>query len=365
MKITIVAGTRPNFVKVSSLIKAIETYTEEDVPITYRLVHTGQHYDDSLSQSFFTDLEIPQPNVNFGVGSGSQAEQTAAIMVHFEQELMEHPADAVVVVGDVNSTMACAIVAKKMNTLLVHVEGGIRSFDMTMPEEINRRVTDSITDLFYTTSIYANENLMREGIDESRIHFVGNVMIDTLLNYLPTFRKPDIIDFESLIDGEYLVLTLHRPSNVDDFSRLKEILNLIEEVGQEVKIVFPVHPRTYNQLKHIELDSKNILFCPPLPYLEFNYLVKHCKGVITDSGGITEETTVLNIPCITLRDTTERPETCLVGTNVLVGSDKEQFKKYLKLMLIGNWKSSSVPELWDGKSGKRIIDHLITFIKNQ
>jgi UDP-N-acetylglucosamine 2-epimerase (non-hydrolysing) len=360
MKITIVAGTRPNFVKISSIIKAIDEFIEKKVPISYRLVHTGQHYDDTLSQSFFSDLELPHPDVNFGVGSGSQAEQTASIMIQFEKELQDHPTDVVIVVGDVNSTMACAIVAKKMNKVLVHVEGGIRSFDISMPEEINRRLTDSITDFYYTTSVYANENLEREGVDKSRINFVGNVMIDTLLRFQSALRKPNIFDSKSLIENEYLVLTLHRPSNVDDLSRLEQILNLIEEVGKETKVVFPVHPRTLNKLKSLEFICDNIIMCPPLPYLEFNYLVKHAKGVITDSGGITEETTVLNVPCITLRDTTERPETCIVGTNVLVGSDKDKFKKNLHLMLRGMWKDSSIPELWDGKSGERIINHLIT-----
>lgn len=358
MHITLVAGTRPNFVKISPLIKAIEASNNSDFSIRYRLVHTGQHYDQKMSESFFQELDIPEPDDNLGVGSGSQAEQTGRIMIAFEQVLQEHPTDLVIVVGDVTSTMACSIVAKKLNIHLAHVEGGIRSFDNTMPEEINRKLTDSITDYFFTTSETANENLRKEGIEDNRIFFTGNVMIDTLSQKMSAFRKPELFDEIGLSEKKYLVLTLHRPSNVDQARELMETLEIINANCRNLPVIFPTHPRTKKILDELHFSLDNIHLVSPLSYLEFNYLVKHSMAVITDSGGITEETTVMQIPCMTLRDNTERPETCTIGTNVLVGSDPENLIPHLNTLFGGQWKTGSIPEKWDGNAATRIIQEI-------
>jgi UDP-N-acetylglucosamine 2-epimerase (non-hydrolysing) len=286
-------------------------------------------------------------------------------MVRFEEYLLLHPTDVVLVVGDVTSTMACAIVAKKLNLPLVHVEGGIRSFDMTMPEEINRKVTDSITNHFFTTSRYANENLLKEGIEQERIHFVGNVMIDTLINQMDKLREPSIFDSIGLNSGSYLVLTLHRPANVDDPENLKNLLNTIHVHSQDIPVIFPLHPRTRKVMESNGIVINNLHCVEPLGYREFNYLVKHSKGVITDSGGITEETTVMGIPCLTLRNNTERPETCAVGTNELIGTDPSKLPDALERLFSGTWKKGAIPERWDGKSAERIVDHLIRLYGSQ
>lgn len=358
MHITLIAGTRPNFVKIAPIIHAIKKAQKEGAAIDYRLVHTGQHYDRSMSGSFFEDLNIPEPDSNLEVGSGTQAEQTAAIMIGFEKELNKFPTDLVLVVGDVTSTMACALVTKKMNLPLAHVEGGIRSFDLSMPEEINRKVTDSITDLFFTTSHFANENLLKEGIEANKIHFVGNVMIDTLLSQLNKLRKPAFFDEHGLMDRNYLVLTLHRPANVDDPENLRKLLHTIHENSKDCPVIFPVHPRTKKVMQENNIVVHNLIAIDPLSYSEFNYLVKHSFGVITDSGGITEETTVMGIPCMTLRDNTERPETCTLGTNELIGTDPANLPPALDKLFAGQWKKGNIPERWDGKSAERIIDHL-------
>jgi UDP-N-acetylglucosamine 2-epimerase (non-hydrolysing) len=355
MHITLVAGTRPNFVKIAPIIHAIKKAQKEGAAMDYRLVHTGQHYDRSMSGSFFEDLEIPEPHSNLEVGSGTQAEQTAAIMIGFEKELIKCPTDLVLVVGDVTSTMACAIVTKKMNLPLAHVEGGIRSFDSTMPEEINRKVTDSITDHFFTTSSFANENLIKEGIEEHKIHFVGNVMIDSLFAQLDKLREPALFKDYSLKNQKYLVLTLHRPANVDDPENLKRLLSTIQLHSHDCPIIFPVHPRTKKVMQENKIVVKNLIIINPLSYSEFNYLVKNSFGVITDSGGITEETTVLGIPCLTLRDNTERPETCTIGTNELIGTDPSNLAIALKKLFTEKWKKGTIPELWDGKTADRII----------
>jgi UDP-N-acetylglucosamine 2-epimerase (non-hydrolysing) len=360
MHITLIAGTRPNFVKIAPIIHAIWKVQQEGVDIEFRLVHTGQHYDRSMSGSFFEDLNIPEPDKNLEVGSGTQAEQTAAIMIGFEKELLKFPTDLVIVVGDVTSTMACALVTKKMNLPLAHIEGGIRSFDMTMPEEINRKVTDSITDLFFTTSHFANENLNKEGIDASKIHFVGNVMIDTLMAQLNKLREPVLFRKNSLGNQKYLVLTLHRPANVDDPDNLKKLLLTIQKNSQDCPVIFPVHPRTKKVMQENKIVVPHLITTEPLSYAEFNYLVKHSFGVITDSGGITEETTVLRIPCMTLRANTERPETCVVGTNELIGTDPDNLSTALKKLFSGSWKKGEIPELWDGKAAERIISKIRT-----
>ena len=398
MKITLIAGARPNFMKIAPLIKAIEQFNEQKVEsgkIAYRLVHTGQHYDKNMSDTFFEELGIPAPDTNLGCGGGTQAEQTAAIMVAFEKELIAHPADIVLVVGDVTSTMACSIVAKKLNTRVCHVEAGIRSWDLSMPEEINRMVTDSLADYMFTTSEVANRNLMRQGATmmsdvrcqmsvesgkckvesgemaedkyayervPQRVWYVGNVMIDTLLANRARFRQPEVWNTLALQDKQYIVMTMHRPANVDEENHLRAMMEQIVDNAHGLPIVFPIHPRTaklfYNLWGDEEALAKrfpNLHIVEPLGYLEFNYLVERAKAVVTDSGGITEETTVMGVPCITLRDNTERPETCTVGTNELIGTKPEAIKPALDKLFAGEWKKGAIPALWDGHTAERII----------
>jgi UDP-N-acetylglucosamine 2-epimerase (non-hydrolysing) len=358
MNITIVAGARPNFMKIAPIIEAIQDKKKEGFIINYRLVHTGQHYDNNLSGTFFKELNIPLPNSNLNVKSGTQAEQTAAIMIGFEKELKQNPCNLVMVVGDVTSTMACTIVAKKANIKVAHVEAGIRSGDMRMPEEINRIVTDSLTDYFFTTSRYANDNLIKLGVAKSNIFFVGNVMIDTLLKNEKKLQKPLLWEELNLSSKKYLVMTLHRPSNVDEEKQLKTLITQIVTLGKDYPIIFPVHPRTQKLLSNLHLNFNTLHYVNPLGYLEFNYLVKHAFAVITDSGGITEETTVMNVPCMTLRDNTERPETCEIGTNILVGNNPDKITEAFKVLFSGAWKQGEIPELWDGHAAKRIVHQL-------
>jgi len=358
MNITIIAGARPNFIKIAPIIDAIQEKKAQGFAMNYRLVHTGQHYDKNLSDTFFEELNIPFPDSNLDVKSGTQAEQTAAIMIGFEKELQQNQCDLVMVVGDITSTMACAIVAKKAGIAVAHVEAGIRSGDMQMPEEINRIVTDSLTDYFFTTSNYANENLDRLGVSKNKVFFVGNVMIDTLFKNSSRLKKPKLWNALNLKERQYLVMTLHRPSNVDEEKKLKKIIHQIVKLGKDYPIIFPVHPRTKKLLEGLNLNFKNMHYVEPLSYLNFNYLVKNAFAVLTDSGGITEETTVMNVPCITLRDSTERPETCDIGTNVLVGNDNNKIEEAFKNLLSGDWKKGQAPELWDGNASKRIVDCL-------
>jgi UDP-N-acetylglucosamine 2-epimerase (non-hydrolysing) len=359
MNITIVAGARPNFIKIAPIIRAIEKKQADGANLSYRLVHTGQHYDKNLSDTFFEELGIPHPHSNLEVKSGSQSVQTAAIMVAFEKELAENPCDLVLVVGDVNSTMACAIVAKKMHVKVAHVEAGIRSGDMSMPEEINRIVTDSITDYFFTTSVTASENLIKYGTDNNNIHFVGNVMIDTLLQNLPRIAKPVFWEKFALEKDNYIILTLHRPSNVDEETSLVNLLQGIDMMCEGKKVVFPIHPRTKAILGERHISLKNIIFVEPQGYLAFMFLIKNAFAVITDSGGISEETTVLGIPCFTMRTTTERPETITVGSNTLVGISLENLEKEFTAFLKNGKRDSGIPELWDGKASERIIEILL------
>jgi UDP-N-acetylglucosamine 2-epimerase (non-hydrolysing) len=358
MIIDIIAGARPNFMKIAPIIEAIEIEKNRGTKFVYRLIHTGQHYDKNMSETFFEELGIPKPDINLECGGGTQAEQTAQIMVKFEKDLLQYPADLVLVVGDVTSTMACSIVAKKLLVKVAHVEAGIRSFDLAMPEEINRIVTDSITDYFFTTSENANCHLRKAGIPDARIFFVGNTMIDTLLKQMPRFQRPTICEQYQLKEHAYIVMTLHRPGNVDEGKQLKALIEAIIAASNGMPLVFPVHPRTAGMLETLGLDAPNLYLTEPLGYLEFNYLVQHSKAVITDSGGITEETTVMNIPCMTLRNTTERPETCSMGTNELLGTNCEAIAPAFKKLFAGKWKKSSIPDLWDGNTGHRIVNHL-------
>ena len=357
-RITIIAGARPNFIKIAPLIHAIQKAQALKNEIHYRLVHTGQHYDAKMSDTFFDELNIPHPDTNLACGGGTQAEQTAAIMIAFEKELVANPADLVIVVGDVTSTMACSIVAKKLNTRVAHIEAGIRSFDLSMPEEINRMVTDSITDYFFTTTEWAGKNLQEAGVADDRIFFVGNVMIDTLMANRDKFKKPACWDNIGLAKNNYLVMTLHRPANVDEGSVLKELINQIVTNVQGCPVIFPIHPRTAAIFAALGINASNLHIVDPLGYFEFNYLVQSAKAVITDSGGITEETTVMGVPCITLRDNTERPETCIIGTNELIGTNPSKIAPVLEKLFAGEWKKGAIPPKWDGRAAERIVDHL-------
>jgi UDP-N-acetylglucosamine 2-epimerase (non-hydrolysing) len=393
MLITLIAGARPNFMKIAPLIKAIQAAEAAGKDIHYRLVHTGQHYDKNMSDTFFEELGIPMPDVNLGCGGGTQAEQTANIMMAFEKDLMANPTDIVLVVGDVTSTMACSIVAKKLNTKVCHVEAGIRSWDLTMPEEINRMVTDALADYMFTTSEVANKNLVLSGCSlenvpnsliassphrlpeegytfervKQRVWYVGNVMIDTLLANRSRFRKPGVYDALGLEEKQYVVMTMHRPANVDEEAHLKALMEQIITNVHGLPIIFPIHPRTakifYNlwgNEEQVKALFPNLHIVDPMGYLEFNYLVERAKVVVTDSGGITEETTVMGVPCITLRDNTERPETCTVGTNELIGTDPAAVKPALDLLFSGEWKKGAIPALWDGHTAERIVEILCT-----
>lgn len=357
MKIISVVGTRPNFVKIASLVKEFSKHPD----ITNILVHTGQHYDEKMSDSFFRELEIPEPDINLGIGSGSHAEQTGRIMIEFEKVLLNEKPDLVLVVGDVNSTLACALTSVKLGIKVAHIEAGLRSFDREMPEEINRILTDQISDYLFTTEKDAEKNLLNEGIAKSKIFFVGNLMIDTLLIHkerASNLKKPD--------SNDYAILTLHRPSNVDDKETLSNILEIIREIQSQIKIIWPMHPRTRNNLERFNLkeklkEMKNVSISDPLTYLEFMNAVMNSKFVLTDSGGIQEETTVLNIPCITLRDNTERPVTIEQGTNYLAGSNKNSILEIIQKVLNGKAKQYRGIESWDGKAAGRIV----SAIKNE
>ncbi len=356
--VDVIAGARPNFMKIAPILRAMDLRRAGGSALRYRLVHTGQHYDAKMSGEFFTQLGIPEPDVNLEVGSGTHAQQTAAIMVRYESLLLNARSDCCLVVGDVTSTMACAITAQKLCIPVAHVEGGIRSGDWTMPEEINRRVTDSITNWFFTTSEFANTNLRKAGVGDDAIFFVGNTMIDTLMANLQRLRPPPFWNEAGLQPGGYFVMTLHRPANVDDAAVFARLIDAVAEATRGLPVVFPVHPRTAKTLALLAQRPAALVTVEAQPYLEFNYLVRHAKGVITDSGGITEETTVMGVPCITLRDSTERPETVTLGTNELIGTDPAALKPTLDKLFTGRWKQGRVPELWDGRSGDRIAEVL-------
>jgi UDP-N-acetylglucosamine 2-epimerase (non-hydrolysing) len=358
LRIVNVVGARPNFMKIAPVIDEMRRRQARIDPL---LIHTGQHYDESMSEAFFQDLQIPRPDINLEVGSGSHSEQTARIMIAFEQTLMKHPADWVVVVGDVNSTMAAAIVAAKHSVRVAHIEAGLRSFDRTMPEEINRVVTDSLADLLLTPSRDANDNLIREGIAPEKIRLVGNVMIDTLYRNLEKARGSAILNRLGLKPGQYCAMTLHRPSNVDDKVTLSGILDALKQVGERLPIVFPIHPRTRDQIKEFGLfenvrNQSSLILTEPLGYLDFLHLYSNSRLVLTDSGGVQEETTVLGIPCLTLRKNTERPITVTEGTNRVVGSDPNTIVREAIAALERPAGEHRVPELWDGRTAPRIVD---------
>jgi UDP-N-acetylglucosamine 2-epimerase (non-hydrolysing) len=356
MLIDIIAGARPNFMKIAPIIAAIQKSKAEGNNINYRLIHTGQHYDRNMSGSFFEELNIPDPDINLEIGSGTQATQAAGIMMAYEAILLKNPSDLCMVVGDVTSTMACSIAAKKLNIKIAHIEGGIRSFDLTMPEEINRMVTDAITDYFFITSDVAKENLNKEGHSDDKIFFVGNTMIDTLLKNQDRLKKPPIWNELGLEKKKYIVMTLHRPANVDEEQQLKSLMDEIIANSHNMPIIFPVHPRTAKMLKNLDILAENLHYAKPMGYLEFNFLVRDAFAVITDSGGITEETTVMGVPCMTLRDNTERPETITLGTNELVGTNPDNIEPFMTKLFAGDWKKGGIPKLWDGKTAGRIVE---------
>ncbi len=355
MKIACVVGARPNFMKIAPILEEIEKYPELD-PL---LVHTGQHYDYEMSQIFFEELDIPEPDVYLRVGSGTHAVQTAKIMMAFEEAVIEHKPDLILVVGDVNSTLACTLVGAKLWIPVAHVEAGIRSFDRTMPEEINRILTDAVSDYLFTPIADANENLRKEGIPEEKIYLVGDVMTDTLLKYRDIASSSGVLDELGLGEQSYILMTLHRPSNVDIKANFTGILKALAEIQQRIKIVLAIHPRTKARVQefglgHIVSNMENLMTIDPLGYLKFMGLMVSAKFVLTDSGGMQTETTVLNIPCLTLRENTERPETIREGTNTLVGSNTQLIIEESMKILDGHGKTGAYPEIWDGHAARRI-----------
>lgn len=364
MKIINIVGARPNFMKMAPIIEAMNRYPEQ---IEHLLVHTGQHYDSKMSKAFFDDLGIPKPDIDLEVGSGSHAVQTAKIMVAFEKVCLTEKPDLVIVVGDVNSTMACTITAKKLGIKVAHVEAGLRSRDMDMPEEINRLCTDVLCDYLFVTDHYADENLRAEGVAEEKIIFVGNVMIDTLLKHKAMASELDILTKFGIEKNSYTTLTMHRPSNVDDKETLEEILKALQTISKASPIIFPIHPRTRKMvetfgLSHYLNEGKSVAgiwLTEPLGYLEFLQLNMHSRLVLTDSGGLQEETTVLGIPCITMRHNTERPITCEVGTNVIVGNSGKKILAAAENVFQNRVSTGSIPEKWDGKSAERIVKWLV------
>lgn len=360
MKILNVVGARPNFMKMAPIIRAINRHSEK---LSQLLVHTGQHYDDQMAGTFFRDLEIPPPDITMNAGGGSHAQQTAKIMVAFETVLAEQQPDWVVVVGDVNSTLACALVASKLNVKIAHVEAGLRSFDRTMPEEINRLVTDRVSDLLLTPSADADLNLINEGTEEGQIVRVGNVMIDTLFHQLRQAEESSIMQKLECKASEYGVLTLHRPSNVDDSDVLRRVLLTIGKISEKLPIIFPVHPRTRAKISEFQIElPETIKLIDPLGYRDFLKLWKNSRIVLTDSGGLQEETTALGIPCITLRENTERPITITEGTNQLVGRDPEKIHAAFRKALSAEFdQCKRIPDLWDGQAAERIVSALINY----
>ncbi len=357
IKIVNVVGARPNFMKIAPIQRVMDSHPNMQ-PV---LVHTGQHYDERMSKLFFNDLQLPKPDIYLGVGSGTHAVQTAKVMIEFEKVIEEHKPDLVIVVGDVNSTAACSMVAAKMNTKIAHVEAGLRSFDRTMPEEINRLVTDVLSDLLFVTEKSGLENLKREGIADEKVHFVGHVMIDSLIHFKNVAAKSKIMEELGLQPQQYALVTLHRPSNVDNKENFQKILDAFKVIEKQIPIIFPIHPRAKKMIENFNLGPqieamKNLRLLEPLGYLDFMKLMHNARLVLTDSGGIQEETTYLGIPCITMRENTERPITVEIGTNVLVGTDTQRIIEEAQKVLDGKAKKGQIPELWDGKAAERIVE---------
>lgn len=373
LKWLIVAGARPNFMKIAPLFKEIERFNtgkKTETAITPVLVHTGQHYDEKMSKVFFEDLGLPKPDIDLSIGSASHAVQTASIMIEFEKVCLDIKPDLVIVVGDVNSTLACSLVAVKLGIKVAHIEAGLRSFDRSMPEEINRIVTDSVSDYLFTTCEDANENLKREGISEDKIFFVGNLMVDTLLSHRAKAEKSHIVETLNLKNGagikDYAVLTLHRPSNVDVRETFEGIIKPIHELSNKIPVIFPAHLRTQKQIKAFGMEKyfynsrltgnpPGISMIDPLGYLDFLKLMANATLILSDSGGIQEETTILGVPCLTIRENTERPVTITEGTNVLVGTNPDKIKTYAADILINDKKAGRIPALWDGNAAERIV----------
>ena len=356
IKVICACGARPNFMKIAPVMRAFKANGNFQT----LLVHTGQHYDENMSKLFFDELGIPKPDINLEVGSGSHSFQTAEIMKRFEPVVLDFQPDYVLVVGDVNSTIACGLVAVKLGVKLIHVEAGLRSFDWSMPEEINRILTDRISDLLFVTEQSGLDNLTKEGIDSEKVHFVGNVMIDTLIANREKAKKSDVLERLGLCAKKYGVITLHRPSNVDDMDKFAEIIAAFEEIEKKMKLVFPVHPRTRDNIKGSELENRteameNLLLIEPVGYLDFLCLMSNAVFVLTDSGGIQEETTILGVPCMTLRKNTERPVTITEGTNRLVHvTTKDILKNYREIRDVGKNIVGRAPKFWDGKAAERI-----------
>jgi UDP-N-acetylglucosamine 2-epimerase (non-hydrolysing) len=360
LKIINVAGARPNFMKIAPIMEAFHRCET----IEPYLVHTGQHYDERMSDLFFRQLGIPEPDVNLGIGSGSHAHQTAEIMKAFERVVIEAKPDAVLVVGDVNSTIACGLVAVKLGVKLIHVEAGLRSFDRTMPEEINRILTDSISDFLFCSEPSGVANLHKEGVTDEKIFLVGNVMIDTLLKNREKARQSTILEQLELKDRPYAVLTMHRPANVDDAAVLSKLLDAFETIQKESPIIFPIHPRTRKNIAKMELDSRiatmpNFRLLDPIGYLDFLKLMSSAKAILTDSGGIQEESTILKVPCVTMRPNTERPITTEIGSSRIVGNDPGKIVDAWRSITSGQWQEPRIPDLWDGQASERIAEILI------
>jgi UDP-N-acetylglucosamine 2-epimerase (non-hydrolysing) len=361
-KVISIVGARPNFMKIAPIHKAFQPYSDK---VQHLICHTGQHFDEKMSEVFFTQLELPKPHFFLGIGGGSHAEQTAKIMMEFEKIAIAEKPDLVIVVGDVNSTMACTLVTSKLGIKTAHVEAGLRSFDRQMPEEINRLVTDVLADYLFTTEAKAHNNLLREGVSDEKIFFCGNVMIDSLVQFLPKIEQSSITSQLGIEAGKFILCTFHRPSNVDTQESLTNLVDLLNTLGKERKVVFPIHPRTSNNLKKFGLDtnlSPNLILTDPIGYIDFLNLTKNAELIVTDSGGVQEESTWLGVQCITVRDNTERPITVDVGTNQLIGTDLSKVKIAALEVLNGFKKQGSIPELWDGKAASRITEIIVNQI---
>jgi len=360
MKILTVVGARPNFMKVAPIHRAFQKYNKS---ITHIICHTGQHYDTNMSEVFFNQLGLPAPDYYLGIGSGSHAVQTGNIMIKFEEVLLKERPDLIIVVGDVNSTIACSLTAKKLHIEVAHVEAGLRSFDRYMPEEINRILTDSISDYLFVTEKSGMINLRNEGVDEKKIFFVGNCMIDSLVNILPLTNSSNVLEKFAIKQKEYIIVTMHRPSNVDSEHRLSELVKLLNSISSKQKVVFPVHPRTRINLENFGLDKKlegDVMLTDPIGYIDFIAMLKESTLILTDSGGIQEESTYLGVQCITLRSTTERPSSIEEGTNQLVGEDFNKAETAVMEVINGYKKNGTIPELWDGKAAERISEILFS-----